>query len=155
MEGRMKEHQLTKEEIDLLLQESKMGHLGTQNEDGFPYVTPVHFAYTGDCIYIHGLNRGQKLANIKANDKICFETADMEGLILDDKACDVNTKYKSVIIFGTAAMVEEKEEKIEALNKVVGKYTPHLLGQEYPENMLKGTGVIKIIIKTVTGKYYK
>ena len=154
MEGRMKEHQLTKEEIDTLLAEAKVGHLGTQNADGYPYVLPVHFAYTTDCIYIHGLNQGQKLTNIKNNNKICFETANMEGLILDDKACDVNTKYKSVVIFGTASMVDSKEEKIEALNKIVGKYTPQLSGQTYPDNMLKGTGVIKITIETMTGKYY-
>ncbi len=155
MENRMKEHQLTVEEINEILAEVKVGHLGTQNSDGYPYVLPVHFVHIKDNIYIHGLNRGQKLQNIKNNNKICFEVANMKGLILDDKACDVNTQYKSVVIFGTAALVEDKEEKITALNGVVGKYTPHLSGQEFPENMLKGTGVIKITVETVTGKYYK
>ncbi len=150
----MKEHQLTAEEIEQILSISKVGHLATHNTDGYPYVVPVHFASEKDVIYIHGLNRGTKLANIKSNNKICFEVANMEGLILDDKACDVNTKYKSVVIFGTASLVDSKEEKIEALNKIVGKYTPQLSGQEYPENMLKGTGVIKIKVVTVTGKYY-
>lgn len=155
MQNRMKEHQLTAEEIDTLLAKVKVGHLATINSDGFPYVVPVHFVYGAGVIYIHGLNRGTKLDNIKANAKICFETADMQGLILDDKACDVNTQYQSVVAFGTAGIVEDIAEKTEALNKVVGKYTPQLAGQQYPDNMLKATGIIKITIETVTGKYYK
>ncbi len=155
MENRMKQNQLTVEQINDLLASSKVGHLATNNGDGYPYVVPVHFAYNKDCIYVHGLNRGQKLQNIQNDGKICFEVSQMEGLILDDKACDVNTAYQSIVIFGSAAIVDDKDEKIEALNQVVSKYTPQLAGQEFPENMLKGTGIIKISIDTITGKFYK
>ncbi len=155
MEGRMKQHQLSADEINQLLTSSVVGHLATQNSDGYPYVLPVHFVYSENCIYIHGLNRGQKLQNIQNNAKIGFEVSHMQGLILDDKACDVNTAYQSVVITGSAEMVEDTAQKIEALNRVVGKYTPQLAGQTYPENMLQGTGIIKINIESLTGKYYK
>lgn len=154
MQGRMKQHQLSAEAVEALMTKQWVGHLATQNGDGFPYVTPVHFVFTGTEILIHGLNCGQKVANIQANEKVCFEVEEMDSLIMDEKACDVNTKYQSVIAFGTAAMVENTAEKIEALNKVVGKYTPQLSGQEYPENMLKATGIIKITIESITGKYF-
>lgn len=154
MENRMKQHQLTTEEIDSLLSESKVGHLASTNSDGGPYVVPVHFAYNKECIYIHGLNRGQKLQNIQGDSRICLEVCRMDGLIMDEKACDVNTKYQSVVILGTAKLVKETDEKIEALNQVVKKYTPELAGQEFPENMLKMTGIIKITIGEMTGKFY-
>ncbi len=150
----MKEHPLSTEEIEKLLANNKVGHLATNNPDGFPYLVPVHFFYTDKVIYIHGLNRGQKLDNINNNSKVCFETADMEGLILDDKACDVNTKYKSIVAFGNAEIIEDEQEKIAALNGVVGKYTPQLSGQTYPPEMLIATGIIKITIKEITGKFY-
>ncbi len=155
MENRMKQHQLSAEEIDHLLAKAPVAHLGTHNSNGYPYVVPVHFVHGADCIYIHGLNRGQKLQNIQNNPKICLELSHMEGFIMDEKACDVNTAYQSVVILGTASMVEEKEEKIEALNQVVAKYTPQLSGQAFPDNMLKGTGIIKICIDEISGKYYK
>lgn len=155
MQARMKQHQLSAEAVEALMTKQAVGHLATLNSDGFPYVTPVHFVFTGTEILIHGLNRGQKLTNIQTNDKVCFEVEEMAGLILDDKACDVNTKYQSVIAFGKASMVEDTAEKIEALNKVVAKYTPQLSGQEYPDNMLKGTGIIKITIESITGKYFE
>ena len=155
MESRMKQHQLSGEEINNLLSVSKVGHLATNNSDGYPYVVPVHFVFNEECIYIHGLNRGHKLHNIQKNSKICFEVSQMEGLILDEKACDVNTQYQSVVIFGSAKMLDDTTHKIEALNLVVKKYTPELTGQEFPENMLKATGIIKIDIESMTGKFYK
>ncbi|WP_163709605.1 pyridoxamine 5'-phosphate oxidase family protein [Mangrovibacterium lignilyticum] len=154
MQARMKQNQLSPEAIEALMNKQEVGHLATQNIDGFPYVVPVHFVFTGSEIYIHGLNCGQKLANIQANAKVCFEVEEMDRLIMDEKACDVNTKYQSVIAFGHAAMIEKTPEKISALDKVVAKYTPQLAGQEYPENMLKATGIIKITIESITGKYF-
>ena len=39
----MRTHQLTEEQIRKLLQRSQNGSLATLNEDGTPYVTPMHF----------------------------------------------------------------------------------------------------------------
>lgn len=154
MQARMKQNQLTAEAVAQLMNKQAVGHLATQNADGFPYVVPVHFVFAGDSIFIHGLNRGQKLENIQANNKVCFEVEEMDSLILDEKACDVNTKYQSVVAFGTASLVDDSAEKVVALNKIVEKYTPQLAGQEYPDNMLKATGIIKIAIEQITGKYF-
>ena len=79
----------------------------------------------------------------------------MEGLILDDKACDINTQYQSVVIFGSAGMIEDEKEKVKALNQIVKKYTPKLAGQQYPAEMLIATGIIKITIERIMGKFYK
>lgn len=154
MQARMKQNQLSAEAVAELMNKQLVGHLATQNADGFPYVVPVHFVFAGNEIYIHGLNAGQKLANIRANDKVCFEVDEMDSLILDENACDVNTKYQSVVAFGKATLVDDVAGKIAALDKIVAKYTPQLAGQQYPENMLKGTGVIRITVESITGKYF-
>lgn len=155
MQARMKQHQLSETEISALLSKAQVGHIGTINSEGYPYVLPVHFVYYKGKIYIHGLIQGTKIENLIANPKVGFEVDIMEGLILDDKACDVNTKYQSVVIMGQAKMVHLVDKKIEILNQVVAKYTPQLAGQQYPENMLKGTGIIEITIDSITGKFYK
>ena len=155
MQGRMKEHPLTTEEINALLDKAKVGHLGSLNADGTPYVTPVHFYYNDNTFYIHGLNQGQKIDNILRTPNVCFEVSEMLGLILDDAACDVNTSYNSVIAQGCATLVEDTDEKTDALQNIVGKYTPQLKGQVFPDKMLKATGVIKVTAKEITGKYYR
>ncbi|WNY23814.1 hypothetical protein MmiHf6_11350 [Methanimicrococcus hongohii] len=156
MQSRMKTHQLSKDEINLLLKEEGVGRLATAGTNRFPYITPVHFVYDNQKIYIHGLIRGQKLDNIAANPNVCFEIERFETLIMpdDNSPCDVNTQYKSVIITGTAKMVEDEKAKEDVLNKIVEKYTPILSGLPFG-NSIKGTGVIEISVKECTGKYYK
>jgi hypothetical protein len=150
----MKNHQMSEREIDILFEEEKVGRIATLNSDGFPYVVPVHFVYAEGKIYIHGLIKGQKLDNIQKNPKVCFEIERMEGFLPDERPCDVNTEYKSVVAFGSAALVENPDEKKEILNMIVHKYMPHLSGKPFPQNMVNGTGVIEISITARTGKYY-
>ena len=155
MQARMKEHQLSEAEINELLSTAKVGHIGTINPEGFPYVLPVHFVYANKKFYIHGLNKGEKIDNLTKNSKVCFEVADMIGLIMNDAACDVNTEYKSVVALGNATLVEDDTKKKEILSLIVGKYTPTLTGQEFPPEMMIATGIIEISVTKLTGKYYQ
>ena len=59
-------------------------------------------------------------------------------------------RYQSVIGFGTAAFLERPEDKINALNIIMGQYSRR--SYEFPEKILKATAVIKITIEGITGK---
>ena len=154
MQGRMKKNQLTTDQINALLTQAQVGHLATISDDGFPYVTPVHFAYSQGRIYIHGLSKGKKVGNIERNNKVCFEIMNFEKFLLDSEPCDVNTVYQSVIIHGEASLISDTDKKIEALDAIVEKYVPDLAGKAFASNMLTGTGIIKIDVKACTGKFY-
>lgn len=156
MQYRMKTHILDREVIDKLLNEIQTGCLATVNCDGTPYVIPVHFVYLDRAIYIHGLPKGKKIENIKMNPSVSMTVYNMDGLLLDasHNPCDTNTKYQSVIIDGKAVLLEDYKAKAKALDKIVEKYTPHLADKALPENMVRGTAVIKITVDEITGKYY-
>lgn len=154
MQHRMKTHQLTKEQMEALLSSASTGSLATLGSGGSPYVTPVHFLYLGGAVYIHGLPKGQKLDNIRADSRVGMAVYEMDGLLHDPdgQPCNTNTKYESVILSGDASLVGDMEAKREVLAGIVKKYTPHLDG--LPETMVAGTAVIKIEIREMTGKYY-
>ena len=84
MQGRMKQHQLSKAEIDDVLEKGQVGSLGTNNENGYPYVVPVHYIIYDGKIYIHGLIKGQKISNLIQNNKVCFEVYEMLSIIPDN-----------------------------------------------------------------------
>lgn len=156
MQGRMKEHPLSQEEITALLSSEQVGNLGTVSPDGFPYITPVHFVVIGGKVYVHGLCIGQKIKYLKENPKVGFEVFKMNGLIHDPELpCDTNTDYQSVIILGNAKLVDDDALKIQVLDEVVKKFTPQHVGKSYPAAMLKATGVIEITPLETTGKYFK
>lgn len=154
MQGRMKRHQLTDEEIKELLDKETVGRIATINPDGSPYIVPVHFVYYNDKIYIHGLIKGKKIDNINSNPNVCFEIDHMQGLILSDKPCDVNTAYQSVVVTGVARLISNGEDKKCILGEIINKYVPELVGKELPLKMLNATSVIEVEIREYTGKYY-
>ena len=156
MQNRMRTHHLTEQQMDELLERVQTGSFVTINSNGTPYITPMHFVYYENKIFMHGLPKGKKLDNIAHDPRIGFSVYEMDKLFLDpdENPCDTNTQYKSVIISGTAKIIDDINKKENILKKIVKKYTPHLESNELPLNMIKGTVVIQIDITEMTGKYY-
>ncbi len=156
MQNRMKTHPLTEEQVSRLLERADTGVLATLNSDGAPYGTPIHFVHCDGAIYFHGLPKGRKLENIARDPRVNFSVFEMAGLLFDpeEKPCDTNTEYESVILSGSAELVTDVDRKLAILKKIVQKYTPQLAGRELPGNMVNGTAVIRIAITEITGKYY-
>ncbi len=156
MQGRMKQHPLSPKEINEVLNNQQVGRIATHNENGYPYIVPVHYVIHDEKIYIHGLIKGQKISNLITHNKVGFEVDEMGAIIPDhENPCDTNTAYRSVIILGTAKMIEDRAMKEKILQAVVEKYTPQLSHLSFPENMMKATGIIEIEPVEMTGKYYK
>lgn len=157
MRHRTKTHLLTQEQIEELFLRADVGRLGTFSADGFPYVLPMHFVYFDNKIYMHGLPKGKKIDNIKFNSNVCFEIDEMLSLLYEgvENPCDVNTEFNSIIVEGKASLVSDFDEKEKALSMIVSKFTPHLIGKELPEKMIKATAVIRIDILNYVGRYYK
>ena len=146
---RRKDKEITKEAIVEILATGEYGFLSTISDNGYPYVVPVNFVYYDNSIYFHCATDGHKLDNIKKNDKVSFCVAtDIE--LLPKK---FDTKYKSVVAFGTASEVED-DSKEDILFKIIEKYSESFLieGKKYIEVAKNKTKVIKIDIKHVTGK---
>ena len=154
MQARMKEHPLSAEQMDSLLDSVDVGHLATLGENGFPYVTSVHFVRMNGRVYFHGLAAGQKLKNLRVDSRVCFEVEGPHQYIQADAPCDTNTAYESAIIIGHAAVVEDPAVKTAVLDAIVTKYTPQHAGAEFSQNMLKMTAVVEITTTEITGKFY-
>lgn len=152
----MKTHSLTAEQMKDVCDRALTASFATLNSDGSPYVIPVHFVYCHDCVYIHCRPQGQKTDNIEHDPRVSLAIYEMDDLLLDpdEKPCSTNTKYESVVITGTASIVDDLAVKQKILAEVVRKYTPHLDGKPFKENSVKVTAVIQVKIASMTGKYY-
>lgn len=151
----MKTHQLSKEQMDTLLERCMTGSLATICEDNTPYIIPIHYVYMDGSIYFHGLGRGKKVDNILVCPNVCFNVYEMDGLMLPEngRPCSTNTKYQSVTVFGDAQIIENFDGKLVALTAIVKKYTPQLKG-EISLSAIEKTMVVKITVSKRTGKYY-
>ena len=127
--------------------------LATTNPDGSPYAVPVSPVLVENSVYFHCAPEGKKLENIAHNPNVCLVCVGDVKTIPEQ----YTTAYESAIIFGKAAAVEDRDEKIEALKKLCEKYTPeHLhLFDNAIERSLHRTAVYKISIDQITGKQKK
>jgi nitroimidazol reductase NimA-like FMN-containing flavoprotein (pyridoxamine 5'-phosphate oxidase superfamily) len=122
-----------------------VGAISTLNADGSPYAVPVHFVTQGGKIYIHCGAHGQKYANIVRNSRVSFAAWEMLGYANNSpQPCRTGTNYRSVIISGTAAIVEENALKREVLRAFAVKYTPQKNADNIPDEAVARTCVIEI-----------
>ena len=150
----------SKEKIIEFLSSQQTGRVASIDENGFPQIIPMNFVFINDTIYMHSHIRGEKLDNIKRNQKVGFEV-DKSLEFLPSYFSDptdaslADTLYISVVIKGEAILVEDKEEKVLALNGLMEKYQPEGQYEPMREDMdvLGATAVIKIMPKEMKGKY--
>ena len=150
----------SKEKIIEFLSSESTGRIASIDANGFPQIIPMNFVFINDVIYMHSHIRGEKLENIKRNDKVGFEVdRNLEFLpsyFFDPTDASLaDTLYISVVMKGTCTIVEDKEEKTLALNGLMKKYQPE--GGYEPMNpemeVLNEVAVIKITPNTMRGKY--
>jgi len=150
----------SKEKIIEFLSSESTGRIASIDANGFPQIIPMNFVFINDVIYMHSHIRGEKLENIKRNDKVGFEVdRSLEFLpsyFFDPTDASLaDTLYISVVMKGMCTIVEDKKEKTLALNGLMKKYQPE--GGYEPMNpemeVLNEVAVIKITPNTMRGKY--
>lgn len=158
IEMRLREREITdKKEIEEILSRAPVGRLGLAWNNK-PYIVPVHFVYDEDKIFFHSASEGRKIENIKVNPNVCFEVDEFQEIIVNPNPCETETKYKSVIAFGTAKIVTDKEVKLQALRKLLTKYGvkgEHLtleMAEKFKSSLGSKAEVIEIKIEEITGK---
>ena len=150
----------SKEKIIEFLSSQQTGRISSIDENGYPQIIPMNFVFINDVIYMHSHIRGEKLDNIRRNQKVGFEV-DKSLEFLPSYFSDptdaslADTLYISVVIKGNGSIVSDKEEKTTALNGLIKKYQPEG-GYEpiKPEmEVLNEVEVIKIVPESLRGKY--
>jgi len=150
----------SKKKVIEFLSSQQTGRISSIDENGFPQIIPMNFVFINDVVYMHSHIRGEKLDNIRRNQKVGFEV-DKSLEFLPSYFSDptdaslADTLYISVVMKGNASVVSDKEEKTNALNGLMEKYQPEGRYEPIKPDMdvLKGVEVIKIVPESLRGKY--
>ena len=136
-----------------ILEQCKVGRLGTTGKDGYPMVKPLNFVFHEKKIYFHTAKEGEKIEDLGRDNRVCFEVdLPVAFLRARDQPCEAEYLYRSVIIKGRATIMEAAEEKVSALKLLMEKYQPEKKFREFPEAKLDINGVVRIDIEEMTGK---
>ena len=122
--------------------------------DRQPYATPTLFWRRGDTLYWHGSSASRMLRHLKAGTPACLTVAHLDGLVLARSGFNHSANYRSAMCFGTARLVEDPEEKIEAMRDVVDRFYPErsALLRPITAQEAKATTVIAMTIEEAAAK---
>jgi nitroimidazol reductase NimA-like FMN-containing flavoprotein (pyridoxamine 5'-phosphate oxidase superfamily) len=139
-----------KELIEVILRRASICRIALSEND-VPYIVPLCFGHKDNFLYFHSAKEGRKIDMIRKNNNVCFEIEIDTELVAAENPCKWSMKYYSIIGFGKAFLVEDTEEKREALDIIAEHYSGKS-SSEFPETALHNVAVIKVKIETMTGK---
>src|SRR3990172_2987466 len=151
---RRPERELKSEEtIKALLERSQVGRMATVNPEGFPVIKPVNYLYRDKKIYVHSSQKGEKVDDIRRGSFVCFEVDDPIAYVAAiGSSCGAGYYYRSIIIKGRAGLLEDRQQKLEILEKLMEKHQPEGGYGAISEEILDKTAVIEILADEITGK---
>jgi nitroimidazol reductase NimA-like FMN-containing flavoprotein (pyridoxamine 5'-phosphate oxidase superfamily) len=116
----------------------------------YPYVVPMNYGYRNGRMYFHCAREGRKIDILKTNDRVCIEVDIDTRVVRGETPCRWTAKYRSVIGFGRARILDDEREKKAGLDVIMAHYGGD--GGEYDEKSLQRTSLIEVVLENMTGK---
>ena len=142
-----------REAVYRILDEGFLCHAGFV-VDGQPFVIPTSYGRKDASLYIHGSAASRMLRQIKEGVPVCITVTLLEGLVLARSIFNHSMNYRSVVILGKATLVDDPQEKLEALRLL----SEHILpgrwedSRQPNERELKATSVLRVPIEEFSAK---
>jgi len=142
------------DEISRILDTAKVLHMGLA-VDNEPYVVPMNYGYALEdgrlVLYLHSAVKGKKLDMIRANPNIFF-SIDCDRMPFEGRVpCQYGLVYSSIMGRGKATIVEDVEEKMQAMTLLMKTQT----GKDFSfnERLVSIVAVIRIDVEEYTAKH--
>jgi len=140
-------------QVHAILDEGFLCHVGFTVEQQ-PYVIPTGYVRAGEKLYIHGSAASRMLRTLDQGIQVCVTVTLVDGLVLARSSFHHSINYRSVVVLGTAQLVLNRDEKMEALRR----FTNHIVPGRWDEarvpteQELKATSVLVLPMEEVSAK---
>jgi nitroimidazol reductase NimA-like FMN-containing flavoprotein (pyridoxamine 5'-phosphate oxidase superfamily) len=136
-----------------ILDEGFICHVGFTVEKQ-PYVIPTGYARLEDQLFIHGSQVSRMLRTLSSGIDVCVAVTLVDGLVLARSAFHHSINYRSVVMFGRATIIEDREAKLAALFAFSEQVIPGRWNdvREPTEQELKATTVLSLQLVEVSAK---
>jgi nitroimidazol reductase NimA-like FMN-containing flavoprotein (pyridoxamine 5'-phosphate oxidase superfamily) len=139
--------------IHQILDEGLVCHVGFALQER-PYVIPMAYVRREEQVCLHGAQASRMMRALASGVEVCVTVTLLDGLVLARSAFHHSMNYRSVVILGTGAAVEEPAEKIAVLQALSEHIIPgrwrDIRGPN--EHELRQTLVVAIPIREASAK---
>ena len=136
-----------------ILDEGFICHVGFVVE-GQPFVIPTGYARVDEQLFIHGSQVSRMLRTLSSGIDVCVSVTLVDGLVLARSAFHHSINYRSVVMFGRATIVDDREAKLAALFAFSEQVIPGRWNdvREPTEQELRATTVLALSLVEVSAK---
>jgi uncharacterized protein len=113
--------QTDREQLYAVLDAGLICHLGVI-ANGTPVVLPTAYGRDGDTLYMHGSSANGAFGAADGQ-QVCVTVTHLDGLVCARAVFTHSVNYRSAVVFGTAAVVIDDDERLHALEVI----TDHLI----------------------------
>lgn len=119
-----------------------------------PVVLPTAYARDGDSLILHGSAASRMLRQLSSSVAASVSVAIADGLVLARSAFHHSVNYRSVVLFGTARLIDDPREKERALACFMEHLAPGRLQETRSPSVreMKGTSVLRFSIAEASAK---
>ena len=140
--------------IKQIIDECEVIRIGLYDDDMYPYIVPMNFAYVIEdkqiYFYLHGAMAGRKYELMKRNGVCSFEMDCGHKLELIYSAKDATMRYKCVMGKATIEFLEG-DDKQNAIDIIMNR-DERTRNFEYNKAVVPRTAVMKLTVTEYTGK---
>ena len=142
-----------RELIYKILDEGFVCHVGF-TADGQTFVIPTMYARVGDALYFHGSAASRMLRGASTGMNVCITVTLADGLVLARSVFNHSMNYRSAVALGNASIVDEPEEKLDALRAFTEKILPGRWSdaRQPNEKELKATSILRLPLTEISAK---
>ncbi len=141
------------EEIHEIIRMCKTCYVA-MSDGGFPYVLPMNFALDGTSVLLHSAQKGRMWDILKSNPRVCINWTLGEELVWQDAqvGCSYRVKSKSVLVEGVVEFVEDYDEKVVCMEKIMAQYSN--LPFRFNAPSINNVGVIRVLTEQLSARIF-
>jgi len=106
-----------------IIDDARICHVGFTLDEQ-PYVVPMSLGRDDDKILLHGSVVSRLMKNLADGLPCCLTVTHLDGLVLARSAFNSSMNYRSLMVFGTARLISDEEEKKRGFDILVEHLLP-------------------------------
>lgn len=126
-------------------------------QDGNPVVVPMLYGRDGETLYLHGARKARIIKMLDQTERASLNVTLLDALVYARSAFNSSMNYRSVTVYGTPRLIEDREQKLHAL-RIISEETMPGRWEELRnplEREIKMTGVVALQIESASAKISK
>lgn len=139
--------------VHAILDAEQVAHVGIV-VDGSPVVIPMLYGRDGGDLWLHGSVASRLARRLAEGIEVCVEVTIVDAYVMARSAFHHSMNYRSVVVFGTAALVTDDDEKLHGLRVITDHLAPgrwdEVRGPDRRE--LRQTAVLRLDVEEASAK---